>query len=60
MNEKKHQQILKYDEKFIVHNMIRRSKIKKSIINQFDCCAVLFQSSFQEEFNRRNARIAAR
>ena len=36
MNEKKHQQILKYDEKSIFHNMIRRSKVKKPIRSQFD------------------------
>ena len=38
MNEEKHQQILKYDEKFISHNMIRRSKVKKFITSQLDCC----------------------
>ena len=60
MNKEKHQQILKYDEKFISHNMIRRSKIKKSITNQFDYCSVFSQSSSQREFNRHSARIAAR
>ena len=59
MNEEKHQQILKYDKKFISHNMIRRSKVKKFITSQLDCCLILSQLSFQEEFNRRSARIAA-
>lgn len=40
--------------------MIRRSKAKKSIANQFNFFLALFQSLFWRECNRRNARIAAR
>ena len=54
MDEGKHQQILKYDEKSISHNMIRRSKVKKPITSQLDCCSVLPQSPSQGEFNRRS------
>lgn len=60
MNERKHQQILKYDKKFTSHNMIRRSKVKKFIASQLDCFSVLLQSSSKGECNRRSARIAAR
>lgn len=59
-NEKKHQQILNDDEKFMSHNMIQRLKVKNFFINQFDCFSIFSQSTFHELCNRRNARIAAR